>query len=357
MAKILKARTEFASALNQICAERGIKPEIVLDSIRQAILAAYRKDEQKLEEDVLSYEVQLDPATGAARVLNAQRKDVTPSGFGRIAAQTAKQVILQGVREAEKDAIISEYQNRIGTVTNAMILRFEGKTAIVDIGRAQAILPPEEQAIDEYYRLNQHIVVYIQDIRETPRGQQIVVSRSDPQLVKQLFAREVPEVASGAVTIRLIAREAGRRTKIAVESTEEGVDPVGSCVGQKGVRVQAVINQLGGEKIDIIQYNENSIEFIRAALAPAEGLVITTDEKKKRAKIAAPEDQQSIAIGRGGQNIRLASTLTGWDLNVVDTALDPRPDDAQKDSAQSTRHSPKQDNLMITAEATNSKES
>lgn len=317
MAKILKARTEFASALNQICAERGIKPEVVLSSIRQAILAAYRKDEQKTEDEVSGFQVELDPNTGATSILNQLGENVTPAGFGRIAAQTAKQVILQGVREAEKDAIITEYQSRIGTVTNGMILRFEGKTAIVDIGRAQAVLPPEEQATDEYYRLNQRISVYIKEIRETPRGQQVVVSRSDPELVRQLFAREVPEVASGAVTIRAIAREAGRRTKVAVDSTEEGVDPVGSCVGQKGVRVQAVINQLGGEKIDIIQYDSNPREFIRAALAPAEGLVITLEEKKKRARVVAPEDQQSIAIGRGGQNVRLASMLTDWDLNVV----------------------------------------
>lgn len=317
MAKILKARTEFAAALNQVCAERGIKPEVVLESIRQAILAAYRKDAGKTEEETVEYTVDLDPNTGSARVMDENKKDITPAGFGRIAAQTAKQVIIQRVREAEKDAIIGEYQARLGTIGNGMILRFEGNTVIVSIDRAQAIMPPEEQAADEFYRLNQRIAVYIKEIKETPRGQRVVVSRSDPELVKALFAREVPEVSSGAVTIRAVARDAGKRTKIAVDSREEGVDPVGSCVGQKGVRVQAVINQLGGEKIDIIQYNENPKEFIRSALAPAEGLVITLDEKKKRAKVVAPEDQQAIVIGRNGQNVRLASILTGWDIDVA----------------------------------------
>lgn len=329
MAKITKARTEFAAALNQICAERGIKPEVVLESIRQAILAAFRKDAGKTDEEVLEYSVNLDPSTGAARVLDAGGKDVTPAGFGRIAAQTAKQVILQRVREAEKDAVISEYQNRIGTVVNGMILRFEGKTAIVDIGRAQALMMPEDQIREEFYRLNQRLAVYIKEIRETPRGQRVIVSRTDPKLVEELFRREVPEVANGSVTIKSIAREPGKRTKIAVDSAEEGVDPVGSCVGQKGVRVQAVINQLGGEKLDIIQFNSNDREFIRAALSPAEGLVITLDEKTKRAKVVTPDDQLSIAIGRGGQNVRLASQLTGWEIDVVSA----KPAGTQAESA------------------------
>lgn len=317
MTKITKARTEFASALNQICAERNIKPEVVLSAIRDSILAAYRKDDQKTEEEVSGYTVDLDPITGSAAIKNPSGKDVTPAGFGRIAAQAAKQVILQKVREAEKEAIISEYEHKIGTVVNGMVLRFEGKTAIVDIGRAQAIMPPEEQATEEYYRLNQRLAIYIKEIRETPRGQQVVVSRSDPELVRKLFAKEVPEVASGAVVVKKIAREAGRRTKIAVDSTEEGVDPVGSCVGKSGVRVQSVINQLGGEKIDIIQFNSNAKEFIRAALAPAEGLVITLDENGRRATVKAPANQQSIAIGRGGQNVRLAGILTDWVIDVV----------------------------------------
>lgn len=318
MPKILKAKTEFVSALNQVCAERGIKPEIVLDGIRQAILAAYRKDAQKTDEDVEGFTVTLDPTSGAARIVDPDGTDVTPAGFGRIAAQTAKQVILQRVREAEKDAVISEFQGKLGTIANGMILRFEGKTAIVDVGRAQALLPPEEQSTEEFYRLNQRLPIYIKEIRETPRGQRVIVSRADPNLIKELFTREVPEIASGSVVIRAIARDAGKRTKIAVQSTEEGIDPVGSCVGKQGVRVQAVIKQLGEEKIDIIEYSDNPTEFIRAALSPAEGLVVTLDPKEKRAKIVAPPDQQAIAIGKGGGNVKLASDLTGWEIDLIE---------------------------------------
>lgn len=339
MTKTIKARTEFAAALNQICAERGIKPEVVLDSVKQALLAAYRKDAQKTEEEIVGYEVILDPDNGAARILKSDHTDVTPAGFGRIAAQTAKQIILQRNREAEKDSIIAEYKNRIGTIVNGIILRFESKTAVVDIGRGQAWLTPEEQAQEEYYRVNQRLVVLVKEIRETPRGEKIIVSRRDSKLVEELFAREVPEVSNKAVVIKSIAREAGRRTKIAVDSTEDSVDPVGSCVGQKGVRVQAVTNQLGGEKIDIIGFNRDPKEFIKAALAPAEGMIITLDEKKKRAKVVVSEDQQPIAIGRGGQNVRLASILTGWEIDVVSNISQPISQPAKSTAA--PKHGPK----------------
>jgi N utilization substance protein A len=321
MPKII--RTEFAAAINQICSERGIKPEVVLESIKQAILAAFRKDASLPEEELEGYSVNLNPDTGEARVLNPQNEDVTPPGFGRIAAQTAKQIILQRVREAEKDAIITEYRGKLHTVINGMMLRFEGKTAIIDIGRGQALMPPEEQSAEEFYRLNQRLAVYITEIRDTTRGERIIVSRRAPELVKELFVREVPEVKNESVEIARLAREAGRRTKIAVKSQEEGVDPVGACVGQKGVRVQAVINQLGGEKIDIIEYTDNPVEFIRAALSPATGLVIKVDEKTKVATIEAPQDQQSIAIGAGGQNVRLATKLTGWEINILGSKKTP----------------------------------
>lgn len=312
------ARTEFAAALNQICAERGIEPEVVLDTIKAAILAAYRKD-FGLDEEI-EYDVEIDPATGAAKVFQLKGKkkkeDITPPGFGRIAAQTAKQVILQRVREAEKDAIISEFSNKTETIINGMILRFDGPNIIVDIGRGQGVMPPQEQVRSERYKLNQRLAVYIVDIRETMRGKTIIVSRAHQGLVEELFRREVPEVASGAVEIKAIAREAGNRTKIAVDSTQEGVDPVGSCVGQRGVRVQAVINELGGEKIDIIQFSTDAKTFIAAALAPAEGIKITIDEKKKKASVTVPDDQLSLAIGRGGQNVRLAAKLTEFKIDI-----------------------------------------
>lgn len=323
MASRQTVRTEFAAAISQICSERGISPEVVLESIKQAILAAFRKDASLPEEELEGYSVNLNSDTGEARVLNPQKEDVTPPGFGRIAAQTAKQVILQRVREAEKEAVLTEYRGKLNTVQNGMVLRFEGKTAIVDIGRAQAVMPPEEQSTEEFYRLNQRIPVFVLEIRDTPRGERVIVSRRAPELVKELFAREVPEVKNGSVEIVRLAREAGRRTKIAVKSHEDGIDPVGACVGQKGVRVQAVINQLGGEKIDIIEYTDNPVEFIRAALSPATGLVIKVDEKNKVAAIEAPEDQQSIAIGAGGQNVRLATKLTGWEINILGSKKAP----------------------------------
>lgn len=323
MAAQLTARTEFAAAINQICNERGIDSEVVLDTIKAAILAAFRKDypdrfsTEDEQDEQQRYQVDLDPQTGSATIIDTDTKeDITPPGFGRIAAQTAKQVILQRVREAEKDAIISEYQERIGTVISGMVLRFDGKNVIIDIGRGQGVMPPEEQIPSEYYKMNQRLAVYIEDIRDTMRGKTIIVSRSTPELVKELFRREVPEIASGAVEIRAIAREAGHRTKIAVHSTQEGVDPVGSCVGQKGVRVQEVINELGGEKIDIIQFHDTSKTFLSAALSPAEGLHIQLDDEKETATITVPDDQLSLAIGKGGQNVRLAAKLTGYKIDI-----------------------------------------
>ncbi len=324
MAQSMQARTEFASALNQVCSERGLDPEVVIETIKSAIIAAYRKDfpiaepeEGEEPEYVLTADV--DSNTGAAKIFETYKgktTEVTPPGFGRIAAQTAKQVILQKVREAEKDAIISDYTEKVGTMITAMVLRFDGKNVIFDIGRGQGFMPPEEQIRGEFYKINQRMAVYIEDIRETMRGKTIIVSRSTPKLVVELFRREVPEVNSNAVEIKAIAREAGIRTKIAVESSQSGVDPVGSCVGQKGVRVQEVINELNNEKIDIIQYDEDVNKFIAAALAPAENLSIEINEKKMTAVVSVPEDQLSLAIGRGGQNVRLAAKLTGYKIDI-----------------------------------------
>ena len=270
-------RSDFALALTAISSERGIEPEVIIDSIRQAIQAALRRDFDIAEEDIDAYEVAVDGETGAISV-KKDGKDATPAGFGRIAAQVAKQVILQRVREAEKDAIISEYEGKIDSMITGMVLRFEGPHVVVDIGRGQALMPTDQAIANEYYRLNQRIAVYILEIRETYKGKAIIVSRAVPELVKELFAREVPEVGSGAVEIVAIAREAGHRTKLAVKSTQDGVDPVGSCVGQKGVRVQAVINELNGEKIDIVEYSDKIDEYIASALAPAENLSVTIDE-------------------------------------------------------------------------------
>lgn len=314
-------RTEFALALNQVATERGIDIDVVIETIKSAILAAYYKDyseERVPDDEEIDIVVDIDPKTGEAHLLR-DGGDITPPGFGRIAAQTAKQVILQKIREAEKSAILTDYSSRVGAIINGMILRFDGSAIIVDIGRAQGLMPPPEQVRDEHYHINQRLTFYLKEIREGRRGSEIVLSRADAQLVVGLFRREVPEVANDSVEIKAVAREAGGRTKIAVHSTQSGVDPVGSCVGQKGVRVQAVINELGqDEKIDVIQWDENQVQFITAALAPAKDLAITINEEEKKALVLIPEEQLSLAIGRNGQNVRLASKLTGYTIDIRD---------------------------------------
>lgn len=307
-------RSEFLLALNQVCSERGVSADVVLETIKAAVLAAYRKDYG--EEEVEGIEVEIDPNSGEAKIFKDD-KDITPPGFGRIAAQTAKQVILQRIREAEKEAILSDYANKVGTLVNGMVLRFDRRDVIVDIGKAEGVMPFSEQIPGERYRLNQRLVFYIVGVKETMRGSQVVVSRAHRGLVEALFRREVPEIQSGAVEIKEVAREAGSRTKIAVASIQAGVDPVGSCVGQKGVRVQAVINELGGiEKIDVIPYDEDAERFIEAALAPADDIEVEVNEKDKAAVAKVPEDQLSLAIGKDGQNVRLAAKLTGWKIDI-----------------------------------------
>jgi N utilization substance protein A len=312
----LKARTEFASALNQICAEHGIEIDVVLESIKEALLAAYRRDFGMEEET--NYEAEINKETGETHLylLGKKKKEVTPPGFGRIAAQVAKQVLIQKIREAEKSSILNEYAKRVGSLVSGRIIRFDGPQVIVDIDRTEAIMLKAEQVLPENYKISQRLTFYIKGIEELGKGQQIIVSRADKNLVEGLFKREVPEVASGVVKIKEIAREAGNRSKIAVFSTQAGVDPVGSCVGQKGVRVQAVINELNGEKIDIIQHSEDISKFIAAALSPAEKIKVEVDEKKKTAVVTVPEDQLSLAIGRDGQNVRLAVKLTGYKIDI-----------------------------------------
>ncbi len=305
-------RTEFAAALNQAAAERGVEPEEVVNIIKEAIKAAYRKDYGgELEE----LEIELDTEAGGVRVFK-DGKDTTPEGFGRIAAQTAKQVLLQRIREAEKGAIISEYEKKVGTVVNGMVQRLEGPNVVVDLGKTEAIMPASEKMFAEELRLNQRLKFYIVGIREGQRGQEIIVSRAHKGLVEGLFKLEVPEIGSGLVEIKSISREAGSRSKVAVASRQSGVDPVGSCVGQKGVRVQAVIAELGNEKIDIIQYSDDPAKFISASLSPATVGKVSIDEVGKTAHVEVPDDQLSLAIGKDGQNVRLAAKLTGWRIDI-----------------------------------------
>lgn len=321
-------RSEFTLALNQVAAERGIDPTVVLETVSQAILAAYRKDHPGIE--VGEYDVKLNPQNGEAQIFHKE-VDVTPPGFGRIAAQTAKQVILQKIREAEKSAIISDFSERLGGIVNGMVLRFDGPNVIVDIGKAEGVMPPHEQIPGEHYRLNQRLAFYLSEIKEGMRGSEIILSRGHKGLVTALLKREVPEVAQGSVIIKEIAREPGSRSKVAVYSTQSGVDPVGSCVGQKGVRIQAVISELGGsEKIDVIAWSEDIARLIASALSPAKDLVATFDEVTREAKVTAPDDQLSLAIGRDGQNVRLASKLTGYKIEIRGKSESQEPQKVEK---------------------------
>lgn len=318
----IQARTEFAAAINQIASEKGVETEVILDAIKQAALAAYRKDlsyrNEPIPDDFESLEAHLNSSTGEIGIFRGE-ENITPPGFARIAAQTAKQVIAQKLHEAEKGAIFEEYEQKVGTIISGAIQRQEGNTIFVDLGRAEGVMPPSEQTRDEYYGQNQRMKFYIKEIREGGRGPEVVVSRADAGLVKGLFALEVPEIQSGAVEIRAIAREAGGRSKVAVISNQEGVDPVGSLVGQKGVRVQAVINELGEEKIDIVLYSDDPAKFIAAALSPAKDVQTELNEEEKVAKVKIPDNQLSLAIGKGGQNVRLAAKLTGWKIDIEGT--------------------------------------
>lgn len=325
----IQARTEFASALNQVCSERGLEPEVVIDSIKQAILAAYRKDYGEAEE----MEVELDTNSGEVK-LSENGKNITPPGFGRIAAQTAKQVILQRIREAEKNAILQEYSSKINTVVSGLIQRISGPIITVNLGKAEGIMPPQEQSHNENYTINQRMKFFVVGIKEGTRGEEIIVSRSANGLLEGLFRQEVPEMASGSVEVKAIAREAGSRSKIAVASTQLGVDPVGSCVGQRGVRVQAVINELGDEKIDVIAYQEDPVEFIKAALSPAKDISVKIQEDDKVAEVTTPDDQLSLAIGKEGQNVRLAARLTGYKIDIRGKTGTPKEVEAKEKAAQ-----------------------
>ena len=306
------ALTEFNSAINQVATERGIPVESVMESIRVALATAYKRDYGGDIKDVV---VDLNEDTGEARILKDD-EDVTPAGFGRIAAQTAKQVILQKIRETEKDIVTNEYKSKIGTIVTGHIFRSDSGVVVLDLGKAQGVLPQSEQVQSEQYRINQRLKVLVKDVRQTTRGTEIIVSRADSDFVRRLFEQEVPEIASGVVRIEAIAREAGSRTKMSVSSSDEKVDPVGSCVGQKGVRVQSIIAELFGEKIDIVPYSFVVDKFIAASLSPAKVIDVELFHDEKRALVTVPEDQQSLAIGKEGQNARLANKLTKWKIDI-----------------------------------------
>lgn len=331
-------RTEFAAAVAQIAGERKIDPEKIIESVKLALVAAFKKDarERGVEIDEEGdYRVKLDPETGEAKIFlkkGEREEDVTPPGFGRIATQTARQVIIQKIREAEKEAILDQFKVRVGTLVMGTILKSEGPRVIVGIGKAEAVLPREEQIKGEKYEPTKKFSFYLKEVVEEEGRKEIVVSRSDPRLVVELFRREVPEVSMGSVEIKKIARQPGQRTKIAVASSQPGIDPVGSCVGQKGVRVQRVIEELGEEKVDIIPYSEDPAQFVTAALSPAEGArVVSLDKKKKKVAVVVPEDQLALAIGSGGENVRCASELTGFEIKVEASKEEKKKEKEEKE--------------------------
>ena len=266
-------------------------------------------------------EIKKDAAVGDIIETELEQK----SEYGRVAAQTAKQVIIQRIREAERDSMYDEYKNREGEVINGTVQRIEGRNIFIDLGKSIGVLFPSEQVERESYRVGQRLKVYLLKVDAGTKGPGITLSRIHPEMIKKMFELEVPEIFAGTVEIKSIAREAGERTKIAVASTEEGVDPIGSCVGQKGTRVQAVIDELGGEKIDIIQWNDDTSKFISASLSPAKVLRVDVNEATKEAVAIVPEDQLSLAIGKRGQNVRLAAKLTGWkiDINGAENKAEP----------------------------------
>lgn len=336
---------QLTLALRAIAEEKNLPEETVLEVIEQAIAAAWRRDNGEREQNVRA---SLNVNDGTATVYVVQdiveevendvtqisledakkiKKDAELEGvieeahevtsFGRVAAQTAKQVILQRLREAEREVVLAEFEDKIGTVVTGTVQRVEPRVVRLEIGKAMGIMPQSEQIQGEYYGVGRRIKVLIKDIEREGRGSQLILSRANEEFIRYLFGQEVPEMETGAVEIKRIAREAGRRTKLAVVSALPGIDPVGTFVGGHGTRVQAVMNEIGDqEKIDIIPFEEDPAAFIASAMSPADVLSVKIDEAAMRATVYVTEDQQSVAIGRAGQNVRLASRLTGYELDI-----------------------------------------
>jgi N utilization substance protein A len=329
------AISEFKAALNHLASERNITVEDVITTLKEAVSAAYRKDHEVSEEDLPKLNVRVNDETGEIRVF-MEDKDVTPVGFGRIASQTAKQVILQKVREAEKESIASEYRDQIGLIAQGYIFRIDREGVIMDLGKTQGIMPVSEQIPNEKYQVNQKYKVLIKDVVKDTMGSKIVISRKDPMFIEALFKQEVPEMASGIVKIESIARESGERTKIAVSSSDSKVDASGACIGQRGVRVQAVTDELNGEKIDVINYSPDADRFIASALAPAHVLDVVLNHDERSASVKVSEDQQSLAIGKEGENARLAAKLTGWKITIGGVSVSDKDEDS-KDASEDTQ--------------------
>jgi N utilization substance protein A len=342
-------KSEFLLAITQLSAEKNLPKEVVLSAVETALVSAYRKDNFAPNQEI---SVKIDPATGRVRVwaektvveqpsdtrreisladavkINPEAKleetvmvEATPSNAGRIAAQTAKQVILQRLHEAEHSAIFEEYSDKAGDIVTGVVQRIEPRQLFVDLGRAEAILPAAEQVRNERYRIGQRLRVYLLEVVRTGRGPQVVVSRSHPDLLRRLFELEVPEVLSGVVEIKAVAREAGYRSKIAVAARQEGIDPVGCCVGLRGIRIQNIMRELSGEKLDVVAWSPDIAAFIGHALSPAQVVSVALNEDDGIATVVVPDKQLSLAIGKEGQNARLAAKLSGWRIDIKSASI------------------------------------
>ncbi len=338
--------SEFIEALQQIAKEKDIPLDTLIETVESALATAYKRNNNSTGE----VKVRIDSGRSAAspfrvfcektvvdevfdenneitltdaRAINPEILvgetlvyDVPQGNFGRIAAQTAKQVVVQRIREAERKKVFDEFNERVGEVVTGTVQRREGRNVIIGLGKLDALLPVQEQVETEPYKFNDRIKVYVLEVRDSPKGPQVIVSRTHPSLIRRLFELEVPEIADGIVTIKSVAREPGARSKIAVVSRDEKVDPVGACVGHRGSRVQAVVNEMYDEKIDIVRWNADTAAFIGEALSPAKAVTVNVNEEAKSAFVVVPDSQLSLAIGKSGQNVRLAARLTGWRIDI-----------------------------------------
>ncbi len=336
-------KNEFISAITALAAEKNLPPNVVLEAVEVALASAYKKDnlaqstvvvrinpedgsvkvftQKSVVDDVEDDKTQMTADEARqfrpdAKVGDVLNFDATPANAGRIAAQTAKQVVLQRLREAEREVVYEEYSGKEGDIVSGVVSRLEGRNVIIDLGKTEAVLPPPEQVRTEHYRAAQRLKVLLSEVSKATKGPQIVVSRTHKDLLRRLFELEVPEIFKGVVEIKSIAREAGYRSKVAVWSRQEGVDPVGACVGMRGIRIQNVVNELNGERIDVVQWDPESSRFVANALSPAQVVSVMTHDEENTAEVVVPDRQLSLAIGKEGQNARLAAKLTGWRIDI-----------------------------------------
>ncbi len=313
----MMGNSELIAVLEHIEREKGVSRTVLIEAIESALAMAAKKILHNPEAEVTA---KMDPLTGSIDVISEGKK-IKSTEFGRIAAQTAKQVIIQKIRDAERDVIYDEFEPKVNHVINGTVYRYDKGTVIIDLGKAEAILPKREQSPRDIYRQGDRIRVFVMEVSKSAKGPQIIASRNHPGLVKRLFELEVPEVLDGIVEIKSVSREAGDRAKIAVWSKDEKVDCVGACVGMRGQRVKNIVRELQGEKLDIVRWSDNISDFVRAALSPAECLLIQVDsQEEKRVTVVVDDSQLSLAIGKNGQNVRLASKLTGWNIDIKSKA-------------------------------------